>query len=1146
MSVRNNSSLRTRRRPLRYTLGIAFVSLFGFHSFGGESEKEHVSLQLKWMHQFQFAGYYAAETQGFYAEEGLEVEIFESTPDKPPLSRVLAGHADFGVSGADLLLAKMNDRPVVACLAVFQHSPYALISVADSNLSRPSDLIDKTVMLSGDQGAAQLHALLRREGLPKNRINFVPHSWNLDDLISGKVDVMTGYTTAEPFQLRARGIKPTVIRTSDYGVDFYGDTLFTTEAMVNNRQSEVDAMIRATTRGWKYAMQHPDELIDHILTLPGVRERGIVRENLEYEAKEMKNLILPDLVEIGHMNPGRWAQIADAYVAAEIIKYPKNDKWFDDFIYDPTVHSLNLERWIFSLSCIIAAGLAVLFWNVLLRRKVENRTEEMLRGERKLHAILDNSNNVLALLSSDGKLVELNQKAIEFTGVNRTDVLGIHFSNTPLWEKSPEISEEISRGIEGIRQGGSGIRLETQLTTSEGVVRTLDFSLRPVTRSDDSLEFIVAEGIDITDQKAVAFDLETSRASLSSLVEHTRGLIWSVDRDGILINSNNQFRQALWRQTGKTIAEGNSVYDFFGENEGRQWKHYFNRALEGDRFTAEFSVPDPTGRQVHEASFHSIVQDRKITGVTVFEFDISERKRSAEILQQTAELNQLLLDSSLDAVIGVDLEGDVVHWNGQSADVFGYTEKEAINSPVKKMFPQLEEYFDPETEESNELRFEMDAFRADGSSFPAEISLSVLPPGHQVAFNFFVRDVTEHHRLEEKLRQSQKMEAIGQLAGGVAHDFNNLLTVIQGNASIVKDEWNEHFDDTNRNDSQCLHAVDEITNASERAASLTGQLLAFSRQQAIQFKTLQVNETTENVISMLNRLIGEDIQLRTELCEDPTYIRADKGMLEQVILNLAVNGRDAMPNGGLLTIKTSVVELKRNSGVLPGSIAPGEFVRIDIKDTGKGIPAEDLPHIFEPFFTTKAIGKGTGLGLATVFGIMDQHQGWLDVESEVGKGTVFTVWIPTTKALPETAPQTTAPASDPRSGKHGGETILLVEDEDRLRLVAKKILTKHGYHVIEAHSGQQALGVWEQFGANVDLLLTDIVMPEGMSGHELSVRLQSEKPSLKVIYSSGYTAEIFRGNAVFPDDVSFIGKPYLPEQLLSEVRAVLDEVALTA
>ncbi len=1135
----------TFKGPLRCTFCAAFVSLCGLISLADEPGKRHVSLQLKWMHQFQFAGYYTAKLKGYYDEEGLDVEIIEGSPLRPPLTQVLTGHADFGVTDSDILVARMSGEPVVACLAVFQHSPYAFIGLNDSHVSRPSDLIDQRVMMSGDQGAAQLHALLRREGLPSNRIKFVPHSWNLDDLIQGKVDVISGYTTAEPFQLRSRGVEPSVIRASDYGVDFYGDTLFTTEEVAKSRRSDVEAMMRATARGWAYAMRHPQEIIDHILTFPEVNERGIERANLEFEAKEMQKLILPNLVEIGHMNPGRWAQIGQAYLDARIVDYPENSDWLDGFIYKTRVQALNVRRWAIAFTCIFAGGLAVLCWNLLLRRRVDQRTKDMLRGERKLHAILDNSNNVLALLRENGRLVELNRRALEFAGVKRSDELGIHFAETSLWGHSSETSEMIGRRIEEIAKGSSEIRFETELSNPDGEIRTLDFSLRPVVCGDKSVEFIVCEGIDITEQKAAAIDLETSRASLFSLVEHTRGLIWSVDREGILINSNNQFRRALWRRTGKTIEEGDSVFDFFNEREARLWKSYFQRALEGERFAAEFAVSDPMGGQVHEASLHSIMKEGKITGVTVFEFDISERKRSAEALQQSAELNQLLLDSALDAVIGVDVDGEVIHWNGQSAAVFGFSESDVIGKPVRKMFPQLDEHFDCDKQKSKELRFEMDAFRADGSTFPAEVSLSVLPSGHQVAYNFFVRDITEHRRLEEKLRQSQKMEAIGQLAGGVAHDFNNLLTVIQGNASIVKDECGESCGDT-CGESPWLHAVSEIINASERAASLTGQLLAFSRQQAMQFKTLPVNNSVDSVSCMLKRLIGEDIQLRTILCEEPTFIRADRGMLEQVILNLAVNGRDAMPQGGLLTIETRVVELHRNSGELPGSFEPGEFVRIDIRDTGTGIPAESLPHIFEPFYTTKEVGKGTGLGLATVFGIVDQHQGWLDVASELGKGTVFTAWLPKTAAPMEEVIHTKGSRTGGTTPNQGGETILLVEDEAMLRLIAQKILTKHGYHVVEAHSGQHALGVWEQFGANVDLLLTDIVMPEGMSGHELATRLQAEKPSLKVIYSSGYTAEIFRGDAVFPDDVSFIGKPYLPEDLLAEVRAVLDDVALPA
>ncbi|MDF1810932.1 MAG: ABC transporter substrate-binding protein [Verrucomicrobiales bacterium] len=1119
-------------------LTILFFLIPRTGSASEENDLSRVSLQLKWRHQFQFAGYYAAKDKGFYEEEGLHVEFTEGDLRHAPLEQVLAGHSDFGVSDTDILLARLRGEPVVACLTIFQHSPYVLISKKESRISSPSDLIDRKLMTSGDQGAAQLHALLQREGLPLDRIEFLPHSWNLKDLADGKVDVISGYSTAEPFQLRKMGFDASMIKVSDYGVDFYADTLFTTGKFVKNNRPEVEAMMRATARGWEYAMANPGEMIDYILTLPGVAERGIERSNLEFEAKHMISLILPDLVEIGHMNPGRWEKIAEAYQQAGIVEPMNNSQWLEGFIFENSVHQLNAQKWVSVALCLLIGGLAALVWNILLRRKVEKRTQELRRGERKLQAILDNSNNVLALLTPQGKLVELNKKALEFSGVERSDALGAHFSKAPLWRNSPDLLAKITDGFQQIIKGGNGIRMETEHTSPEGIAKTLDFSLRSLTGVDQSLEYIVAEGIDITEQKAAAIDLEASRSSLSSLVEHTRGLIWSVDQEGRLLDSNRQFRQALWRRSGNSIQNGDSVFDFFNEKECHEWKRHFERALEGDRFTSEVVITDPTGAQVHEVSLHSMVKDGKISGVTVFEFDISERKRSAEALQQSAELNQLLLDSALDAVVGVDSQGEIVHWNQQAIEVFGFSGNDAIGKPVEEIFPELNDYFANNSSDSSSLRFEMNAYRNDRSTFPAEVSLSILPKGRQVALNLFVRDITNHRKLEEKLRQSQKMEAIGQLAGGVAHDFNNLLTVIQGNASLVKDECSH--------ESPCQPAISEIISASERAASLTGQLLAFSRQQPMLSKVFGVNKCAEGVSRMLERLIGEDIRLVTKLCDISADVHADEGMLEQVILNLAVNGRDAMPQGGLLTMETRVVELAANSAELPASVDPGEFVQIIIKDTGKGIPAENLPHIFEPFFTTKEVGKGTGLGLATVFGIVEQHKGWIDVKSKVDKGTIFTVWLP---RVVEAAVETTGkylPKNGDKRAKSGTETILLVEDEEMLRMIARKILTKHGYEVLEAHNGRHALGVWEQFGAKVDLLLTDIVMPEGLSGHELATRLQAEKSNLKVIYSSGYSAEIFRGDAVFPDDASFVGKPYLPEALLSEIRNVLDGAVLTA
>ncbi|HEY3787676.1 MAG TPA: ABC transporter substrate-binding protein, partial [Urbifossiella sp.] len=259
-------------------------------------------LQLKWYHQFQFAGYYAAEAKGFYRDEGLEVEIREGSPGRIPVDEVLSGRADFGVGDEAVLLARLRGEPVVACAAIFQHSPYVVMARADSGIHKPSDLSGRTVMVGPSEGTAQFLAMLKHEGIPLHAVKLQPHTWNLNDLIEKRVDAITAYSTVEPTQMRMAGVEPSIIRVADYGVDFYGDTLFTTEAAVKKDRARVAAFILATRKGWEYAMEHPAELEDLILHKPEVRRRGLRRENLEFEAQEMRSLILPDLVDIGHMN----------------------------------------------------------------------------------------------------------------------------------------------------------------------------------------------------------------------------------------------------------------------------------------------------------------------------------------------------------------------------------------------------------------------------------------------------------------------------------------------------------------------------------------------------------------------------------------------------------------------------------------------------------------------------------------------------------------------------------------------------------------------------------------------------------------------------------------------------------------------------
>ena len=396
-----------------------------------------------------------------------------------------------------------------------------------------------------------------------------------------------------------------------------------------------------------------------------------------------------------------------------------------------------------------------------------------------------------------------------------------------------------------------------------------------------------------------------------------------------------------------------------------------------------------------------------------------------------------------------------------------------------------------------------------------------------------IRAATENQNLEAQLRQAQKMESIGQLAGGIAHDFNNLLTVIQGHTALLA--MGPALPE------EALDSARQISFAAERAANLTRQLLTFSRRQVIQPKNLDLNEVVDNMTNMLRRLLGEDITLQVNYGPALPMVHADPGMMEQILMNLSVNSRDAMPNGGSLFINTSTATFDEAQARQIPDAAVGDYVCLAVRDTGAGIPAEHLPHIFEPFYTTKDVGKGTGLGLATVYGIVKQHRGCLKVHSQVGVETILEIYFP---AVAAESPPADSQMSEPKI-RGGNETILVVEDEAAVRALVRGVLQRYGYTVLEAVDGVTALNVWNQHRDNIKLLLTDMVMPQGISGRELAAKLLAEKPALKVIYSSGYSLAVVGADMLLREGLNFLQKPYPPRKLAQTVRDCLDGKSLS-
>ena len=515
-----------------------------------------------------------------------------------------------------------------------------------------------------------------------------------------------------------------------------------------------------------------------------------------------------------------------------------------------------------------------------------------------------------------------------------------------------------------------------------------------------------------------------------------------------------------------------------------------------------------------------------------------------EALRREREFLRAVLESLSDAVVACDADGTLTVFNHASRELHGLPEEPIPPDRWAEHYALLRP--DGSTRMPVE---EIPLYRALGGETIRDVDMVVAPKGHRPRFVMAsgqpvvdpdgrklgavvaMRDVTQRRDLEAQLLQAQKMEAVGQLAGGVAHDFNNLLTVISSYSEMLLDDLDA--DAPGRGD------LEEIKHAAARAAALTRQLLAFSRKQVLQPRVLDLNtEVLAGLEKMLRRLIGEDIELVTTLASDLALVHADPGQLEQVVVNLAVNARDAMPNGGRLTIETANAELGADDAGRHIGVQPGHYVMLAVSDTGTGMSGETLGRMFEPFFTTKEQGKGTGLGLATVHGIVKQSAGDIWVYSEPGQGTTFKIYLPRVEE-PSAMPAAVAPSQL----EHGGqETILLVEDDDALRVLARKILVSRGYTVLDARNGEDALAVIERVAQRIDLVATDAVMP-GMSGRALAERVGTLRPTTRVLLMSGYTDDDMIRRGILDPRIAFLQKPFTPGALARKVREVLDGTA---
>ena len=768
------------------------------------------------------------------------------------------------------------------------------------------------------------------------------------------------------------------------------------------------------------------------------------------------------------------------------------------------------------------------------------RAEEALReNEQRIVSIYNTVEDVIFQLAVEPegqyRFVSVNAAFLKVTGMSQEEVVG---KTVKMVIPEPSLTMVLGKYRQAAEEN-TIVRWEETSDYPTGRM-TGAVSVAPVFDNKGTCTHLVGSVHDITERKLAEEALRKSEERFRYVIENLQDAVWSADLSGQFEFLSPLMVHIYGRPLLEMVADP-AFWIEAAHPEDKATVQASGDVLRRDgHIELEYRIllPDGTERWIFDRKTQLLDAHGKPSGIAGIISNITERKRAEEILKASEEKYRALVETTDTGYLITDKEGKVIDANREYVRLTGHSELgEILGRSVIEWTAAHEKQKNAEAlarcvKDGFIRDLVIDYVDGENRITPVEINAKVTRGGESLRIISLCRDISDRKRAEEmrlqlKLTQAQKMESIGRLAGGVAHDFNNLLTVINGYAAFLSEQLAVP-------DPLRRYAL-EIGEAGRRAASLTSQLLAFSRKQAIMPKAINLNAVLADAERMLQRLIGEDIELVSSLAPRLGLVMADPDQIHQIIMNLAVNARDAMPKGGKFEITTAEVELNETAAAAYPDAAPGRYVQLTVTDTGTGMTEEVRRKIFEPFFTTKEPGKGTGLGLSMVFGIVRQHDGWIDVKSEPGRGSTFRIHLPRIDGGSRADEAKPAAANV----SHGDETVLVVEDQEAVRRLARRILEAHGYHVLEAASGAEAHAVASRHVGEIDLLLTDVVMP-GMDGYLLSEQLRDLRPNLRTILMSGYAADLIAHRDALASGLAYIQKPFGPEELATKVRGVLD------